>query len=224
MNRIVAILLCICSAVVCAFLAWLGYQGPQSDSAATVDAKVYSCQQLLEKIPPDLGQLQLADYKSGKHYVSYDDDDDGKWDRVFVALFPSQMTQLKQNYRAVFVSMAGIADEQQLFEKINSGNLDADYWDWSQRLDNTTYNRMAEYYDSLDFDRSVILYSGYPRRTGVAQIMLWGGAAGVVLSIAVIAWQLFGSILDGMRRASNEDEDEDGDVMITNRAELPTTS
>lgn len=224
MNRLIAILLCLCSAVVCAFVAYLGYQSTLKEQSAPQSPPAIACGELLKRIPDDLQRLRLTDFKGGRHYVKYDNDNDGNWDRVFVPTFPEKLGRLKQNYRAVIICFADVANEEQLADKLNSPEIEAEYWYSTQHLDQNTYNQLAENYISMDFDRSVILRVGFP--PGIASqgnIMFWGASAGLLLSMLAMGWQTFGLLLAGLRKESEEPDDDDtGEFVITNRAELPT--
>ncbi len=224
MNRLVIILLSVCAGVVCALLAYIGFLATHSAGSVAKDSPTIECNSLLESVPTDLKELSLTKFKAGNQYVSYDDDNDGQWDRVFVPLFPSHFERLDSNYRAVIVSLADVTNETQLFEKIRQPELTAEYWYWSQKLDNRTYNRLAENYLSLDFGNSVILYSGHSPTSGYGTAFLWVGCLGALLSMIVIGWNLVGLVIAGIRRESETDagnSDTDVDV-ISNRAQLPT--
>ena len=82
MNRVISILLCICGAVVCAFLAYVGYQQDQADQQIAVEFPKHSCEELLQGIPNDLSKFTLTDFKPGKHFASFDDDNNGEWEQV----------------------------------------------------------------------------------------------------------------------------------------------
>lgn len=224
MNRLVIILLSVCAGVVCALLAYIGFLATHFVSVAK-DSPAIECSDLLESIPKDLKKFSLTNFKAGNQYVSFDDDNDGEWERVIVPLFPSHLERLENNYRAAIVSLAGVANEAQLFERIRQPKLAAEYWYWSQKLDNRTYNRLAENYLSLDFGKSVILYSGYPPTSTYGKVFLWAGCIGALLSMCVICWNLVGLVIAGVRRESNSDTgniDTDIDV-VSNRAQLPTS-
>lgn len=222
MNRLVVILLCVCAAVLCSFAGYTGYRAAESDPADQPAPRLISCAELLTDVPANLSELRVTRFKSGKKYVSYDDDDDGTWDRVFVLLFPDNLKRLTHNYRAVIVSMQGIADERELLATLAEPALDAQYWSRSQRVDADTRNRIAAKYNSLDFKRSVLLRFGYEPIVGSGSVMLWSSLLGIVLSVAVGGWQALQLMLTGIRRESSATEEEP-EAPITNRAELPTS-
>ena len=221
MNRVIVILLCLCSTVVCAFLAYMAFQTDDGDQIENQSPAEISCSDLLERIPKGLHRLTLTDFTPGPEFVSYDDDQNGEWERVFVPLFSVPLKELKQNYRAAIVCIADVTNEEQLNEKIDAGNLVAEYWYSSQSLDSRTYNQMAEHYNSMNFDRSIILYAGYPPSKGIfGDTMLWAASGGAALSIFVLGWQAFGLMLAGIRKEDSEEDQEE--IAITNRAGVPT--
>lgn len=73
-------LLCVCSTIVCAFLAYLGFQAGIEAQAQNETPPEIRCGKLLERIPDNLYRLTLTDFKGGRHFVSYDQDEDGEWD------------------------------------------------------------------------------------------------------------------------------------------------
>ena len=138
--------------------------------------------------------------------------------------FPGGLRSLTKNYRAVIVCFADVPDRKVLDERIRTGRLDADFWYYSQTLDNKTYNRMASFYRSMDFDRSIVLYTGFPRQQSlVGNIMMWVATIGTVFSVFGFGWQSIALVVTGLRygfgkTSSILDEEE---IFATNRAGLP---
>ena len=219
MNRVFSILLCLCGAVVCAFLAYVGYKQDQSDQQIAVEFPSHSCEELLNEIPNDLSKFSLTEFQPGKHFVSYDDDENGQWEQVWVPMFPASLKKLNRNYRAVIVSFVDTPDKESLHKKLTSKKIDSEYWFTSQTLDTRSYNRLAAKYSSLDFNRSILIYSGYPdSQISLGTYLFWGGAGGSILSLLFIGWQSMSLVIAGIRSESEDDEDDD----IINRAGLPT--
>ncbi len=222
MNRLVIIMLCVCGAVVCAFLAYLGYQ-QQLAEQKTADAPPpeFTCKSLLESIPQDTYTFTLIDFQPGKHFFPEDLDDDGVWDRVIVPVFPSELKKLGRNYRAILLVVADTPNKDAFFEKINSPRIEANYWFTSQKLDANAYNRLAEKYSSMDFARSLVLHSGFPKsNSSFGKILLWAAMTGFGLSLSILGWQSLRLLISGIRSESQDDDDDE--ERITNRAGLPT--
>jgi len=225
MNRLIIILLCLCSVVVCAFIAYLGYQQQIEDTSIKDSPPQFSCSELLEEIPHDLSGLTLTEFRPGKHFVTDDNDRDGAWERVLIPVFPADTKSLKPNYRSIILSISDAANKEVLFEKMESSALEAEYWFTSQKLDPVSYSRMAEQYSSMDFNRSIVLHCGYPKSDNVGSFMLWGAGVGALLSFLVLGWQSTGLILAGIKneamRAAADDEEDDVLPDMKNRAGLP---
>lgn len=223
MNRLIIILLCLCSVVVCAFIAYLGYQQQQDDQVAQESPPPIACHKLLEHVPQGLTALTLTDFKPGKHFVTDDDSDNGKWNRVMIPVFPEDTESLSSNYRSVILIITDAPDKAKLFEKVKSPGIEAEYWFSSQQLDPANYSRLAEHYSSMDFSRSIILHCGYPKSNNLGSMMLWGASIGALLSFLVLGWQSTNLILAGIRNESRraEEADSEEDRYSSNRAGLP---
>ena len=226
MNRLIVILLCVCGVVVCAFLAYLGYQ---QDLTAKQTAKEspppFTCKSLIDRIPNNIYSFTITDFQPGKHFVQQDQDDDEKWERVLVPIFPSDQKKLGRNYKSLILVFADTPDKNSLFEKVQSDTIEADYWVTSQKLDSYFYNRLAEKYSSMDFSRSKIMYCGFPKSTKSFGMMLfWGSSIGGILSVLVLGWQSLNLVIAGVRSEANNEFDDDDEDVITNRAGLPTKS
>ena len=220
MNRVISILLCLCGAVVCAFVAFLGHKQGQNEQTVAVELPAQTCAELLESVPKNLSKFTLKEFKPGKHFVHYDDNEDGEWEQVWVPMFPSSTKKLEMNYRAVIVSFVDTPNQEALFKKLDNDGIDAEYWFSSQTLDDRSYNGLAEKYSSLDFSRSILVYSGYPNtEVSFGTYLLWGGSAGALLSLLIFGWQSFSLVIAGIKSESKQDDD---DEVIINRAGLPT--
>ena len=231
MRRIVGILLCICLLVVCALVGWFGHKQLQSDASdagagnvSPVDA--VSSEELLKKIPKGLDEFRLTNFYPGKRYVADDADDDGRWERVYVPVFDKPLKKIRRNYRAIVICFADVHDEVELRKRMQAESINVQYWPFSQKFNYETYNALAERYTSLDFDRSIIVYSGFPKGVGTAKYMFWGGSLGALLVLLAMGWQSVGLISIVIRKSAaaeraNDDED-DEELEFMNRAGLPT--
>jgi hypothetical protein len=135
-------------------------------------------------------------------------------------MFPVDTKRLRKNYRAVIVNFVDVTSKDELDKKLSGKPIEAEYWYGSQTLDSRSYNRLAEKYSSLDFDRSILVYSGHPKSdVSFGNYLFWGASAGTILSMLVFSWQSLSLVIAGIRSESRDDED---DEEITNRAGLPT--
>ena len=225
MNRVIYILLSICGAVVCAFLAFFGYQQNQeSHRSLEQAAPEYSCSELLDQFPSNTYSFSVTDFQPGKHFIHDDADGDGAWERVIVPVFPKGLKKLGRNYRAVILVISDTPNKDAVFEKMKSPSIEADYWFTSQTLDQYSYNRLAKKYSSLDFERSLVLYSGHEKSpSAFGKFLMFAALGGGLLSIVTLGWQSVSLVIAGIRSESSRlDDDDDEDQVITNRAGLPT--
>lgn len=225
MNRLITILLCVCGIVVCAFLAFIGYQQEQAATKIKEAAPPsFSCQELLENMPSGEYAFTLTDFQPGKHFVHDDNDEDGQWEKVIIPVFPKGLRKLGRNYKAIILVIVNIPDKETLNQKINAPSIEAEYWFTAPNLDTNSYNRLAEKYSSLNFSDSRVLYCGYPKNgKSIGTYIFWAGAGGTILSLLMFGWQSFSLVLAGIRSESKRhDEDDDDKSVITNRAGLPT--
>ena len=225
MNRLITILLCLCSVVICAFIAFIGYQQQIEDEAVKESLPPIACKELLKTVPHGLNGLTLTEFRPGKHFVTDDNNKDGEWERVLIPVFPKDTKSLKPNYRSIILSISDAPNKEILFKKMESSELEAEYWFSTQTLDPVSYSRMAEQYSSMDFNRSIILHCGYPKSNNVGSFMFWGASVGALLSFLVLGWQSTGLILAGIKnesqRAVESDEEDDVLAETKNRAGLP---
>ena len=224
MNRLISILLCICGIVVCAFLAFIGYQQEQEAQKTVEKAppKV-ACSELIKEIPADTYAFTLTDFQPGKHFVHDDNDGDGIWERVIIPVFPKEVKKLGRNYKAIILVMADVTDKEGLSQQVNAPTIEAEYWFTSSELDENSYYRLAEKYSSLNFGESKVLYVGYSKTAmSFGRYIFWGASGGAILSLLMFGWQSFGLVLAGIRSESNRHDDDDEEEVITNRAGLPT--
>lgn len=225
MNRLIISLLCICGLVVCAFVAYLAYKQQNEIRLVEQAPPPITCEELLEKVPTGLQGLTLTEFRSGKHFVTDDADDNGEWERVMVPVFPSNLESLGTNYRAIILCIADAPDKSTLSSKLKSDEIVAEYWFAAQELDKASYSRLAENYKSMDFNQSIILYSGYPKSEVANSVLLWGSLGGGLLSLLVLGWQSMSLILAGIKnesRRKQEADPESDDSQSGNRAGLPT--
>ena len=234
MRRIVSILLYMCLLIVCALVAWFGYQqlnstADDSNRQNSQPLKQVTADQMLSRIPRVQGEFELVQFYPGKRFVALDFNDDGRWERVYVPVFDRPLKDIRQNYRAIVVCFAGVSDDVELRKQLQSPQLTVQFWPYSQKFDNKTYNELAERYSSLDFNRSIIVHSGFPKSAGIARYLLWVGAVGALFAMMGMGWQSLGLIAIAIRKSAaieqvqdEGEEEEDEDSEFLNRAGLPT--
>ena len=203
MNRKLAILLSVCLGVVCAFVYTVGKRSAAAAEDQVFDPTVISCKELLEAWPKDNYHLVLTDYQRGKRYASYDYDQDGNWDLVYVPLFPADLRELGNNFRSVIVYFDDVHNEQELTERLATGQIDTQLWYTQQKLRSDIHSDLAHQYRLMNFSKCVVLQGGF--RPASPMI---GKSALLVSTI----------LPKSQDRNFMDDED---DAPITNRAGLP---
>jgi len=80
--------LCLCCAVLCAFVGYMSKRAIKEAEQVTTAVVELDCGMFLEKRPKESTGVLLSDYVFVNRVAAIDTDDDEKWDDVAVALFP----------------------------------------------------------------------------------------------------------------------------------------
>jgi hypothetical protein len=220
MARKFAIILRLCLGVVCAFIHRFGTSSLEELTGETDQKIVVSCDQLLNKWPRDNFHLLLTDFQRGKHFVSYDHDQDENWELVYVPLFPSHLKSLGNNFNSVIVYFDDVKNEDELNERLASGELDTQLWYTQQKLPDDIHSDLAQSYRLMDFSKCVVLQGGFrPPSKDIATYAVLGSYLGLLSCGVIVAWNLVAMFLPkrGPRDFFNDEEDQPA----TNRAGLP---
>lgn len=223
MTRSVAIFMAIVLAIASAVAVCFGYMQREKVEVETPRVEV-SCKDVFNgEIPKNVTDIILTDYQHGKHFVSFDDNGDGKWESVYLPLFPKSFKKLGPTYHAVIAHLVAVDDEQQLQELVSTGQIQLRYDASAQSLDPRTYNRMAGKYPSMQFGDNVLLTSKPALKVDVSQLLILGGGIGIIISLLVGGYCAFMAMLDFLkRRIAKDDADfSSADIKRTNQAGLP---
>ena len=220
MDRKFAILLSICLGVVCAFVNWFANQSLSDEKTIGDQPIVVSTQQLLEEWPRDNFHLLLTDYQRGIPLATYDHDQDGNWELVYVPLFPAHLKSLGNNFNSVIVYFDDVKNEKELDARLASGELDSQLWYTQQKLPEDIHSDLANAYRLMDFSHCVVLQGGFdPPNKDVAKYAVLGSYL-VILACGVVAvWNLVAMLLPKRRPHDFFNDEDEGP--ITNRAGLP---
>lgn len=222
MDRKFAILLSLGLAILCAFVYKFATYSLEQQNQKGDDATVVSCQKLLEEWPRDNYHLVLTDFQPGATVASYDYDQDDNWDLVYVALFPSDWTELGNNYRAVIVYFDDVKNKAELDERLSAESLDSQLWYTQQTLPSAVHSDLASQYVLMDFSRSVVLQGGFrPPNMKVAEYAVLGSYLGIIACGIVAAWNMIAMLLPKPRPHNFFNDDDDDNLPVTNRAGLP---
>ena len=206
MARLFVIFVSFCFAGLCVYGGYYGYQIQNTVQEITID-KPISAAQLLERIPRDLQEFQLTNFKSGKHFVPHDFDKDGNWDEVVVPMFPSKQSKLEKNYGAILIRFGNVKNKEELMTAIQAEKIPTRYWFEEQTIDGHSHNELAKRYPSMDFNKNVVLKSGFPGGSELGQTLLLASGFGVFICFLFGAWQAVGLITDGQGNSAAVQDD-----------------
>lgn len=144
---------------------------------------------LLSESPEESTTFCLTDFKPGKYYVPYDEDEDGKWEQVVVPMFPSQLNKLGKNYNAVLCHFGDVENFDELKQRLESPSIPVRFRADGKEVDGFTYNELAKRYTSMNFDKNVSVFTGYPAGGDVADLILAGGGFSLLVAFLFGAWQ-----------------------------------
>ena len=222
MDRKLAILLAVCLGILCAFVYKFTTLSLDSQDNVAAQTTVVSCQQLIKEWPSDNYHLRLTDYQRGKHVASFDNDQDGNWDKVYVPLFPAHLTEVGNNYNAVIVYFDDVKNEQELNERLETGELDSQLWYTEQKLPSPIHSDLAQKYRLMDFAGCVVLQAGFePPDSQTVKSVVLGSRIGMIACAIVAIWNLLAMVPSMRPHYDSVQEEEEEDLPLSNRAGLP---
>ena len=226
MSRIITILLCLCFAVMCAFIGFLGFV-EREQASVEPEYQEITCAAALESETPfesDGADIKLTDFKNGKSFVPHDFDEDGVWEQVLIPFFPDDKDDLGPTYNAVVVCFGNVKNKEELQQVVAQSEIPAKYWTSLQEFSDYDYSALAQKYPSMNFKKCVQLHSGFPNQTELGGVMFYGAGLGIVFSLLIAGWQsssmLFGR--ETPENAQDNDPDEVPVELISNKFGLPT--
>ena len=161
MARKITILLCLCCVVLCAFVGYLSMQVDKQAGKREGPATKFTCEDFLENTPGQTARILLTEFALGKQFVHTDLEGDGKWDDLWVPVFPNKNKRIKFAYESVIVHFKGVTDKAQLKELLANRELDADFWPQRQELSPYAHSELAQKYTNMDFSNCVSLHYGF---------------------------------------------------------------
>ena len=228
MRRIVKILLYLSATIACAVGVYAGYNIQQTklDETGQPTENKISCTELLEQVPSNLERFELTEYYPGLDVVEFDNEQDGNWELAFVPMSDRPLSTITKNYHGVIVCFTDVKNQKELSVRLRDG-FESEFWQYSQKLNSITYNRMAEVYPSMDFQRCVIVYSGVAPSSGHTKYVLWASLAGMLLSMMAMGWQVVDVVFVAIKKSaaqedSHDEQEEEEPQEFGNRAGLPS--
>ena len=180
-----------------------------------------ACADLLSEVPEESTAFCLTDFKPGKYYVPYDENEDGEWEQVVVPMFPSKLNKLGKNYNAVLLHFGDVRNFDELKQRLEEPSIPVRFRPNQQEVDGFTYNELAKRYTSMNFNKNVSVFTGYPANADVADLLLAGGGFSVLVAFLFGAWQtvelISGNGTDEERAGSDFDSIE---IVSTGKSEI----
>ena len=225
MKSSLAIIAGVVLAIASALAICLGYWMQNEQATLEAESVAMTCGQILET-PPTQSRLclTLTEFQSGKHFVENDYDGDGQWESVFIPLFPGETKKLGDSYHGVIAELTNVKSKTELVEVIRRGEIRLQFQAWKQKLDKSTYYRMAQKYPSMDFGKNVLLATEETSKINTAELLVFGGGIGVVFAILSFGFGAFVAMLNFLKRRIAKDDARFNDSSTANRAGLPELS
>jgi len=222
MHRKLAILTSFCLGILCAFVYKFGTLSLDGIDNVVEQTTVVSCQQLLSEWPSDNYHLRMTDYQRGQHVAFYDHDQDKNWELVYVPLFPAHLSEVGNNYRAVIVHFNDVKNEQELDERLASGELDSQLWYTQQTLPSAIHSDLAQKYRLMNISGCVVLQGGFQPPNGqIAKSAVLGSRIGMIACTIVAIWNLLALVPSMQQHYGSTRDEEEEDAPVSNRAGLP---
>lgn len=224
MIRRVLIPLCLCFAILCAFIGYVSQKAIKESTMVTSNTTSFACQELIDRRPAESMGVAIKDFLAVDRFAEMDFDEDGRWDEVAVPLFPTQKPKNKATYQAVIVCFRGVATRKDLEQILIADEVKAEYWASQQVLDDHLKTQLAIEFINMDFAGSPVVFVGYPNTNpllGAKSLQLSYLLGGASLGIAALAFVASTLIAIFNRRPKTRPE---RPKPKRNRAGLPETS
>lgn len=153
--------LCLCCAVLCAFVGYLSKRSIKEAKQILTEVVEVDCGSLIENRPKKSAGVLLSDYVFVDRVASIDIDGDGKWDEVAVPLFSKDVFKSKARYKSVIACFRGVPDMETLNERLAANKIKVNYRVRNQSLDSGLHSTLAKKFKNMDFENSPVVTVGY---------------------------------------------------------------
>ncbi|QEG20895.1 hypothetical protein [Mariniblastus fucicola] len=224
MVRYLPILLGACVAIVSGLIGAVGVRALAHYEKVSAPAVEMTFDEFARKRLADTSHYKLTNIRHGASVYPEPTRKDGEWEKVYVCLFSNETTRLGKNYISIIAEIDGVSGTEELAKLLQAGELEIYYWPNKQGLPQGVYNRMAQKYRGMDFDRCLHCESGGPPPSpDFGNSCIYVGIGGVTLSIVcVIAFYLIKLIGSMIFRERDPWYDDEEDHQISNKAGLPS--
>lgn len=223
MVRYLPILLGACVAIVSGLIGAVGVRSLAQHERLSADPTTMTFRQFATQRPDDTYHFELTNLSYGASVYPNPMRPDGEWEKVYVCLFSRDTKRLGKNYISVIAEIDGVKGTDELSALLEDGKLDVYFWPRRQGLPKSVYNRMAQRYRGMQFNRCLHVESGGPPPNadfgnGCIYVGI-GGVAVSVLFVVIFYVVKFIGMLISNRRDPWYDEEEH---QVNNKAGLPS--
>ena len=222
MIRKIVISLSGCCLILCGFVGYLSYAETLNSEKSSGVAVSLTCADVLERRPEDMSRVRLTKFVPGKFTAFVDREQDGDWELVCVPFFPPTAGKVGHGYSAVLICFKNVHSQADFKRLIKAGELDTNYWERRQELDQALHSQLSRDYKNLDIANSTVLHSGFELQNPVlGETTLKGSivAGGLAILAAMIA------LMSGLFvRKTPKETDDWNDPASFNRAGLPPSA
>ena len=153
--------ICICCAVLCAFVGYLSKRAIKEAEQIATEVVELDCGSLLEKRPQESTGVLLSNFAFLDRVAAIDIDGDEKWEEVAVPLFPKEGFTSKAAYTAVIACFRDVPDLAALKQRLADNELKVNYHAGKQELDSHFHSVLAKKLANMDFKNSPVVTVGY---------------------------------------------------------------
>lgn len=222
MIRKIVISLSGCCLILCGFVGYLSYAETLNSEKSSGVAVTRTCAEVLAKRPEDMSRVRLTKFVPGKFTAFVDPEQDDNWELACVPFFPPTAGRVGHGYSAVLVCFKNVHSQEDFKRLIRTGELDTNFWERRQKLDQALHSQLSRDYKNLDIANSTVLHAGFELQNPVlGETTLRGSVAlgGFAILAAILA------LISGLfvRKTPKEIYDWNDSASL-NRAGLPPSA
>ncbi|MDG1512493.1 MAG: hypothetical protein P8L78_17745 [Mariniblastus sp.] len=222
MIRKIVISLSGCCLILCGFVGYLSYAETLNSEKSSGVAVTRTCAEVLDKRPEDMSRVRLTKFVPGKFTAFVDPEQDDNWELACVPFFPPTAGKVGHGYSAVLVCFKNVHSQEDFKRLIRTGELDTNFWERRQKLDQALHSQLSRDYKNLDIANSTVLHAGFELQNPVlGETTLRGSVAlgGFAILAAILA------LISGLfvRKTPKEIYDWNDSASL-NRAGLPPSA
>ena len=159
--------------------------------------------------PSDGEGLELENFHFAQEVIGVDLDGQPGWEEAYIPLFPRDSGMQGHSLVSVIYKTNAIKSEEDAEAFFENENLKGFYSESNQELSKVAFGKLARRYGSMDFDRSVLITSDFPKeQTEIPTYLFALAAFGGFLLMA--GWQSLGLLGDIRHRITRRKLTENG--------------